>query len=183
MSHQPKSVSPEGFSIKLEIVPEDPHNADLALIDAIGRDTSDTLRRDGCTIEPIYTGQRGGFLVDVLIPTLTAIWAQKDVILADGSALVTILMPVVLIIKHLLDVQEKRLGKESMQQSAIKITVEIDGEPISVEAPDLQTADAAMKLARRFQSQHPTVSKKATKDSKLKIRARVSKRHLRRSHN
>ena len=44
------------FKITLEVVPDDPHDADPALVDAVGRDAADALRNDGYTIEPVYTG-------------------------------------------------------------------------------------------------------------------------------
>jgi len=44
------------FKITLEVFPDDPHDADSALADAVGRDAADALRNDGYTIEPVYTG-------------------------------------------------------------------------------------------------------------------------------
>ena len=177
MNPQHKSDSSDHFTITLEIVPEDPHDADPAMVDAVGRDTADALRNDGYTIEPVYTGQRGGFLINVLIPVLTAAWAQKDIILTDGSALVTIFTPVVLIARHLQEIHERRKGgKDTVQQSPIKITAVIDAAPITIEAPDLETAEAAMKLAKRFQTQHPAVASKVTNQSNTKLVGSVSKR-------
>ena len=63
MSTQSEPVSSDHSAITLEVISEDPQFADPALVDAVGRDTTDALRNDGYTIEPIYTGQRGGFLV------------------------------------------------------------------------------------------------------------------------
>ena len=171
-----------GFTIALEVVPEDPDNVDLASVHAIGRDTADALRQIGCTIELIYTGQRGGFLVNVLIPALTTLWSQKEIILADGSALVTLLTPVALLVKHLQNAQEKHVGKNTAQQLPIKITVEIDGVSILIESPNLETADAIMKLAESFQKEHPTVAKKVTKQSNIKVKASVPRRPPQRRH-
>jgi hypothetical protein len=179
MSPQSVSDNLDRFTIKLDVVPEDPHDADPALIDGVGRDTADALRNDGYVIEPVYTGQRGGFFIDVVMPLLTTIWAQKDVILSDGSALVTMLTPVVLIAKHLREAHRQRMGKDAAQQSPIKITAEIDGVPILIETSDLETAEAALKLAHKFQSQHPAVAANVKSQSKVKVTGSVSKRQPR----
>ncbi|HEX3641954.1 MAG TPA: hypothetical protein VHV10_11745 [Ktedonobacteraceae bacterium] len=42
------------FRISLEVVPDDPQDADPALVDAVGRDTFDALRNDGYTIKQVY---------------------------------------------------------------------------------------------------------------------------------
>jgi hypothetical protein len=176
MSPQTESDSSSNFTIALEIVPEDPQQAYPALVDAIGRDTVNMLRNEGYALEPVYTGQRGGFLVDVIVPFLNTLWTQKDTILADGGALVTIFTPVVLIAKHLQEVHKKRAEKSNVQQSHIKLATEIDGAPFFIEAPDLETTEAAMSLARRFQAQHPTVAAKVTNRSNVKIKASVPRR-------
>jgi len=177
MSSQAESDNSNRFRITLEVIPDDPHDADPALVDAVGRDTADALRNDGYTIEPVYTGTRGGdFLVGILIPMLVTAWTQKDTILADGSALITIFTPVVSFAKRLHEAHERRVGKDAAQQSPIKITVEIDGASISIEAPDLENAEGAIKLAQRFQTQHPAVASKVTNRSSAKLKASVSKR-------
>lgn len=176
MNTQSEHGSSDHFAITLEVVSEDSHFADPALVDAVGRDTTDALHNHGYSIEPVYTSQRGGFLVDVLIPFLTIAWTNKDIILADGSALVTIITPVVMLIQHLREAHEKRVGKEAFQQAPIKITVEIDGSPIAIEAPDLETAEDALKLARHFQTQHPVIAAKVTSQSLVKVTGSVPKR-------
>lgn len=173
--------SAQAIKLTLEVVPENHRDADPALVDAIGRDTADRLRNSGYTVVPVYTGRRGGnFLVEIVAPVLIAVWANKDVILADSSALVTIFTPVVLIAQHLFDAYKQQMGKDAEQQSRIKITIEIDGAPISVEAPDLATADAALKLAHRYQAQHPAVAAKVTPQSMVKVAGSIPKEQPRR---
>ncbi len=181
MGTQATSDKPNRFKITLEIIQDNTHNTDLALVklvDAVGRNAADALRTDGYIIEAVDTGQRGGggFLVDVLMPILATAWAQKEVILADGSALVTLFTPVVAIAKHLHGAHEQCKGKEAAQQSPIKIAVEIDEAVFSIEAPDLENAEAAMKLAQRFCRQHPTIASQVTNQSNAKLTASVSKR-------
>src|SRR6266700_1883460 len=122
MSSQLKPDSANDLTITLEVVPESLQDVDPAMVDAVGRDTVDSVRNDGYGIAPVYTGQRGGFVIDVLIPALTTLWTQRDVILADGSALVTIFTPVVLIAQHLHEAHKRRKGNNAMQQIPIKIT-------------------------------------------------------------
>ncbi len=93
-------------------------------------------------------------------------WTNRDIILSDGSALVTLLTPVVLIAKYLHEAHERRVAKGANQQSLIKITAEIDGAPISIEAPDLETAKAALELAGHFQTQHPMVANETISKSR-----------------
>ena len=171
--------NPQQITLSLEVVPEDPQDADMALVSAVGRDTAEVLRNTGYTVKPIYTGQRGGFLVDVVIPLLTAVWTQKEVILADMSALVGILSAAVSVVQHLRKAYEKRVGKGMLQQAPIKITAEIDGAPITIEVPDLDSAESTLNLARRFQIQHPAVAAKVTPQSTIKIKGRVPKRQSR----
>src|SRR5436305_3971109 len=97
------------LSITLEVISEDPNVTSAADAYAVGRDSANTLRNDGYTIQPVYTGQRGGeFLVDVVFPLLNTLWTQKDVILADVSALVTVLTPAVAVVQHLREAHERR---------------------------------------------------------------------------
>jgi hypothetical protein len=176
MNFQSDSESSGNLTLTLEVDSQDLQNADPALVHAIGRDIVDVLRNDGYTIKPVYTGQRGGFLVDIVIPFFTTTWAQKEVILADVGALVTIFTPVVLVAKHLQEAHKQNIGKDAAQQSPIRIIAEIDGAPIAIEAPDLETAEAAMKLAQRFQTEHPAVASKVTGQSKTKLKGDVIKK-------
>lgn len=173
MEYQVDSSQSQEIRLTLEVVPENPKDADAALVNAVGGDTAEALRTEGATITPIYTGQRGGeFLVNVVWPTLTTLWAGKEVILADMSALVTIFTPVVLIAKHLHEAHEK----DSAHQASLTLKTEIDGASISIEASDLETAETALTLAQRFQAQHPAVAANVTRKSHVKVTGNVSKR-------
>ena len=173
------SAHPQHITITLEVLPEDPHNADPALVGAVGRDAVDALRNVGYTVQTVYTGQRGGFLVEV-IPFLTTVatdaWSQKDIILGDVSALITILTAVMSIVKHLRKAHEKHVGTNISQQTPIKITLEIDATLIQVEFPEIENAEDILKLAHRIQASHPAVAAKATLQSKVRVKSSVSKR-------
>src|SRR5258708_25065331 len=65
----PTPPDPMGsLAITLELVQDEREgDQDPALLSAIGRDTVEALHRNGYTLYPIYTGQRGGpFLVEVI---------------------------------------------------------------------------------------------------------------------
>ena len=110
MSTQTPSENPQPLSVILEVIPDDPNEAAIAETYAVGRDTADALGNDGYTVQPVYTGQRGGFLVNVVFPLLTMMWAQKEVILADLSELIAILTPAVVVVRHLRAAHEQRVG-------------------------------------------------------------------------
>jgi hypothetical protein len=164
------------ITLSLEVVPEDSQDADVALVSTVGLYTTEALRNDGYVVEPTYTGQRGGFLVDVIIPFLTMVWAQKEVILADISALAGIFSAAVAVVQRLRKAYERYVGKDAAQQAPIKITLEIDNVSISVETPDLQRAEAALTLAQHFQSQYPRVAAKVTHQSHIKVKGSIPKR-------
>ena len=182
MNSQPELNSLDRPRITLEVVPEDSHVADPALVDAVGRDAIDALRTDGYTFEPVYTGQRGGFLVDVLIPSLNTAWANRDIILADGSAAITIITPIVALIQHLRKAHEKRVGKEAFQQAPIKITVEINGVPVSIEASELETTENILRFVQRFQTEHSAIAAQMTAQSHVKVIGSVPNKPSRKRH-
>lgn len=177
----------EQMIVVLEIEPEDTRDADIALVDAIRRDTIDALQRDNYRIQFPYTGQRGGVtpieVYTAVTSAATYVWAHKDAIeetMNDMSALITIFGGVIPIVKHVLKANEQRTRKEQTPSQPIKIAASIDGAPIFVEASDLEQAEAALLLVRRFQSQHPTIAAKVTSKSKVKVKGNVPKRQARR---
>jgi hypothetical protein len=92
MERKQVSATSQPIKLTLEVVPEDPLDSDPALVDAVGRDTADALRGEGYTVQPIYTGKRGGPLVEIiafLSQALATAWANKEALIADVSGLVT----------------------------------------------------------------------------------------------
>ena len=168
------------FTFTLEVLPEDANDADPALISALGRDVADIFRAQGETVKPVYTGERGGeFLVEVTT-LLTTAWANKEIILSDMSALVSILTPLVLATRSLRHAYEQRVGKPLAQQPPLAITIEVHGITMKVEATDQQDAVAiATELSQHFQAQHPEVSAQPIASATPKIRASVPKRPTR----
>lgn len=180
--------------IILEIVAEDEHDVDPAAIGEVGRGILDEVKRDGYAVEPVYTGQRGG--PDLLFEIFTQLhnaaqvvgidmFAQRDVV-GEIANLITIFVGVSPLAMKIFKAREKHEAKQAVvtgtppaqEQHPVKISVMIDGEPITVEAANFQDAEALLELAKRFHSAHPKVN--ATPQSQVKIQASVPKKPQRR---
>ncbi len=182
-AHTPEA--PEELVITLELV-ADESESDPALVNAVGRDTVAALQQEGETVRPVYTGQKGGFLVEV-VTTVTQLatiaWDNRAVageVIADLSGLVTIFAAVLPKLKQLRHAYEQRVGKEESTSNPIKFVLEIDDASLSIEPSDAAQDDAAPKLALQFRSAHPIVASQATTKSKIKVQGRVPARKRRR---
>jgi len=68
---------------------------------------------------------------------------------------------------------EKRAAKEKpTQPSKISLTLELDGAPVTIEVSDLETAE---KLLQKVRTTQPQAVSQASKKSKLKAKAKISK--------
>lgn len=182
MSFQSTASNPLQLLIQLEILAEHADESDLAMVSAVGRDTIGELQNAGYSVQAVPTGQRGADILVDVITTLTNIgsnvWANKETferLLTDAGGLVTVCGGIVPVAKTLLRVFKKRAANSSIAQEPLKITVEIDGAPVTVEATDLEHAEAALTLAKRFHSSHPAVAIQVTPHSKVKLKASVPK--------
>ena len=169
----------------LELV-ADESESDPALVNAVGRDTVVALQQQGDTVRPVYIGQKGGFLVEV-VTTVTQLatiaWDNRAVageVIADLSGLVTIFAAVLPKLKQMLHAHEQRVGKEESTSNPMKIVIEIDGVPFNIKPSDVTQDNAASKLTLQFRSAHPTVAPQVTTKSKVKVQGRVPTRKRRR---
>ena len=165
--------------ILLEIVVEDEENVDLYEMSAATRAIVNEVKHDGYSIEPQYTGQRGGLdLLFEVLPYVQTIWAglyaQRETIsiIADLSAVFAVVSPLIM---SVFKAREKQTAASPVPP--VKLTIMIDGAPISVEVANLQDAESALELAKRFHSVHPTV--KPTPQSQVQIQAKVPKKQKR----
>jgi hypothetical protein len=167
------------ITITLEISAEDAHNPDPAALNEVALNTSRALQQDGYTINPLYTGQRGG--LDLLFQVITssaqtasaALWAQKDVVGLIGN-LCTIFTSISPIAAHLFHMH----GKQTEQDHDIKVSIKIDDAEIAISSADIANDERIYQLAQRFLAEHPTT--KVTPSSKVKVQARVPQRKARR---
>jgi hypothetical protein len=169
------------LTLLLEIAPEDERDPDPIAVREVGQSIKDSLMQDGYAVEPVYTGHRGD--VDIVLQTAIIlqtlggdIYAQKEVI-GIVANLFTIFVPILPLAQSIFKGRAKQATQNGTPQP-IKITVSIDGAPITVEADDLQKAEAALELAKRFHSTHPTVA--VVPQSQIKISTPVPKKQQRR---
>src|SRR5450759_294428 len=148
MESQHDSAISQPITLTLDVVSTDPLKSDLALVDAVGRDTADALRIEGYTVQSIYTGTRGGPLVEViafLSQTLATAWANKEALIADVSGLVSILTAASVVIKKVWQAYEKRVGKDISQKYPISFTLGINGMSIPFAVSDVENAEDILK--------------------------------------
>jgi hypothetical protein len=186
MGEQQNTNNLPQVTIILEILSEEADEADLGMMYAIKRDTVEALQRDGYRIQPVSTGQRGGDLIVEVITTVTniaaTVWANKEAVergINDAGALVTIFGGIVPVIQHFAQSHQKRAGQANNLTSPIKITIEIDGFPMTFEVADVKQAEAVMKLAQQFHTSHPTIAARVTPQSKIKVTGTIPKKQQR----
>ena len=174
--HTPEA--PQELMMTFELV-ADESDGDPALVNGVGRDTATVLQQEGYTVRSVYTGQQGGFLVEV-VTTVTQLatfsWDHHVVAeeaITDLSGLVTIFGAVLPALRQMLHAHKERVGKEESTSNPIKITIEIDGAPLKIEVPDVMQAETALQLALQFRSAHPAVAPQITTKSKVKVQGRV----------
>ena len=166
MESQMGTARPPGFSILLEIGPEDEQESNPVVIGEVSRRIVSGLRQEFFSVEPVYTGQKGVlellFMVGTLLQSdVVQAWTHLDAI----AALCTIFETTKPLLLHIFTVCKEK--------QPVKISVVIDGAPVSVETADLQDAEAALILAKRFHSTHPAV--KLTPQGQVKVKVKVSK--------
>ena len=181
--------TPEHFqelAITLELVSGEGGD-DPALINAIGYETLMTLQEGGYKTRPAaYSEEKGaGFLIELVTTAqqiTTALWNNHAIIaegIADLSGLVTIFTVIIPILKQVRQAHKKQMGKEGSTAHPIKVTVEIDGASVGIEASDLVHADAALQLALKYCAAHPAAATQATTKSKAKVRGQIPARKRR----
>ncbi|HEY7419899.1 MAG TPA: hypothetical protein VH593_32275 [Ktedonobacteraceae bacterium] len=168
--------SKQEVAFLFELLTEGTHEADIALANAIEQEVSVALYDEGYRTQsggpPLTLEEslpRGGAFLTQFITFVTnaavAAWVYRDTVLADASGLVTVCMGVVPVLRRLFQSHKQHAKQADVVPRPLKITVEIDGAAITIEAADVKDAKAALKLAQRFLKQHPTVARKATTHS------------------
>lgn len=174
MELQSDAQHPQPLSVELEFVPEDERDADPAAVGDVGRRVVAALQKDGYNVQPVYTGKR----FDLLFTLPLLMWAGQAVA-ENKDLLVELLKSVQPVIEYLFKAHEKKVPP-SNTQGQVKVAVEIDGAAVSVEAPDVASAERLIHLANTFRTAHPAVAANITPYSKVKVRGRVSRHQQRR---
>jgi hypothetical protein len=163
------------IKVQLEVVPDDQRNFDPAELGQVARKVSEALSSEGYTIDPTYTGEKGGALFEIVQQLAHQIQTNKEILVA----LLSVAAPIV---QYLFKVCERRLeesekGRRSKTEGQpINITVIVDGAPISVDASD---ADNAAMLVEVFKASHPEVAANATLKSKVRVIAKLPQKESR----
>jgi hypothetical protein len=172
--------------ILFELVPESNDENDPALINTLGNQTTTQLQQEGYTVSPpMYSGQKGGFLVELVtaIQQIAVITWDNHAIIAEGiadlSGLVTIFGGLLPVLKRMIQAHQQQVGKAESVARPIKITAEIDGVPLIIEAGEVAQADAVIKLALKYHAFYPHKAAQATAKSKTKIQGQVPARKRR----
>ena len=167
------------FTLLLELVPEQQEESDPAFIHAIGRDTVETLQHDGITVQPVYTGEQGG---DFLVQLATTAWDHRALIeevLNDSSTLATLSSSIFTIITHVKHAYERRVGHAEAVASPLKITIQLNGAPITIESTNVaQVQETLTKLVQQLQNTHTGTPVSSAKT--LKVQPKIPKKRPRR---
>jgi hypothetical protein len=170
--------------VRLEILPGDISEEDLALTNELRQDTFLTVNNLG-TIVP--TGEekviiRGGPApIDILMAiqgAATFVSIHRDTfeqVLHDAADLVAICAGVAPLVKGLFDSHKKRASPES---GPLKVTVTFKQDKIasiSVEAKDVEGEEAGLKLAQKVYQQYPTQASLISTRSGVSVTAQVPK--------
>ena len=167
--------NPQSLVVELEFVPLDQYNGDPIAVGEVSRDVVAALEKDGYVVKPVYTGERGGFLF--AIPMGVMLVGQA--IAAHQDLLVGIFKTVQPVIEYIFKQHGKKANSD-VTQGQTKIVVEIDGAFISIEAPDVESAERLLQRAEEFRIMHPSVAANVSAVSKIKIKGAVPKRQQRR---
>ena len=172
---------PQQLSVTLELLSEGFYEADRALVGDVGRATVEGLEgEDGYIVQPVARGQRGGdFVVQVLTTLATVpveVWTHKELVervMTDAGTLVTVCVGVVPLVRRVFQAHKRQEEKRPVVLQPIKMTLEIAGQQVTVEAQDVEGAEAGIKVAARFYGQHTDAAKKVTARSSVKVKGAV----------
>ncbi|GHO98816.1 hypothetical protein KSF_088640 [Reticulibacter mediterranei] len=176
----PRSEDEQKCTVILELV-TDPNDHDPALLSAIGHEVVHLAQAEGYTTRPApYTGERGieSFLVE-LVTFIAANHATIAEGIADLSGLLTVCTSLVPLLKRTKEAHTQHVGQQDSATHPIKLTVEIDGKPLVIEAVDLTQADAALQLALKYRALYPTTAAQVTPTSTIKVQGQISARKRR----
>jgi hypothetical protein len=183
---QDSSLSQE-LIIAVELVVEEGEH-DPALLNALGDETVRALQQEGYVPLPsAYTGQKGieSFFVELGIAAQQLASSLRDnhAAIAEGiadlSGLVTIFTTILPVLKRLQHSHAERMSKAESAAHPIRMTVEIDGASIGIEAEEPAQAEAALQLALKYRAAHPATASQVTTKSKIKVRGQVRARKRR----
>ncbi|WP_220209225.1 hypothetical protein [Reticulibacter mediterranei] len=84
------------------------------------------------------------------------------------------------LLKRTKETHTQQVGPQESTTHPIKLTVEIDGKPLVIEASDLKEADAALKLALKYRALYPTTATQVSPNTTIKVQGQMPARKRRR---
>ncbi|GHO88833.1 hypothetical protein [Dictyobacter formicarum] len=175
------------FPITIELEPENADEWRTLDVSRLGQNFIRALPASDYTV--LYDGDeqvRGvdSFVVHVLMELTNAatyLWEQRAAIeqgLEYTGTTISVCTGIISLLKQLKDTQKKQPEGESQ---GITFVVEVDGKKVTVQAPEVEDAEAALKLAQRLLSTAPA-GQQITSRSKIKVSGRVSHSSRKRKH-
>lgn len=187
MSQTPYSNHSHDLTILFEAIPEDEHHSDPAVVEAMGREVVAALRNDGYTVEPVYTGQRGGGLYEIL----PAVQATFQYAITYKDQVIELFKAIKPIVTRVAEVREKQLALDEKQADGIKVEFSLGkDQSFKGESPNLAGNEIIAELAKEFMHLHvqiveqeaPRIVEQDMPRSVVKISESVPKRKTRRRH-
>jgi hypothetical protein len=173
--------------VHLEILPADISQEDLALTNELRNDILGTVNNLGASVPPNEEKVRGGpSPLDILMAlqgAATFVSIHQDAfeqVINTSADLVTICFTIVPFIKSLFDSHKKHAATSS---GPLKVTLTFNQNQISsisVEAKDIETEEAGLKLAQKFYQQYPTQAPQISIHSTVSVTAQPPKQPRRR---
>lgn len=130
-------------SIYLDFIAADEQNPDPATVGEVGREIVKQLSRDGYTVQPVYTSEKGGEHYQIIIQALQTAWDHREAIGAAVGGFVGGAAILLGNIKKIIEAIEKIQDKLKNTHSDIEnVTVQLkaDGEEIIKGSPQAVSA-------------------------------------------
>ena len=148
MSNQQFTTNPQEIRIELEIVPEDDQLSNDTDVEEVSREVVDYLRSSGYTVEPAYTGIKGNPVFEIVIHIYKAIHDNEALLAAIFTSLPSIL-------QCIMKVRDRRAEREKTHRAPLEVTLEVDGEPMTIKSSDAESVSNLLKQLHRAQSEGP----------------------------
>jgi peptidoglycan biosynthesis protein MviN/MurJ (putative lipid II flippase) len=115
-------------------------------------------------------------IITAIVAIFANLVAYSIIKLQPGSTsivyIILIVLTVATIVAGVLQILPRlsalRKAKSSHPEYPIKITLELDGIPITIETPDLQRVEEIMKLAQRINANHSSIAVEKTPQRAIK---------------
>lgn len=162
----------QSFTMHLAFVNADDRQPDPATVGEEARQSITALREQGYTVQPAYTGAKGGDVFTIAAQIGQSIVDNKELLIS----LISVATP---ILTFLLNRHEKRLDKDDrsvmsqQQEQSIDIYISINQAIVQVDTADL---DDNERLLRKLLAVQPDLIDTVTPETRPEIEVRVSRK-------